>query len=166
MIMLFKTTNKEGEWEAPLEWRRAADGNEDEDDDFGEKKGQRFQERGIGVDLGVDSDEEIEELEKDDDDDDLFVDDKDGQLINAETLKQRREEGKKARAKMQKGLAEKGREAQSLTMPFHGAASIEGEEDDHIGDEEKEKEAMWIMGHILNIALEYFSPPPLQPHDG
>mmetsp|Transcript_14099 Transcript_14099/g.20794 ORF Transcript_14099/g.20794 Transcript_14099/m.20794 type:complete len:1665 (+) Transcript_14099:977-5971(+) len=51
------------------------------------------------------------------------------------------------------------------TTPFHGAASVEGEEDDHIGDEEEE-EAMWIMGSIPDIASEYFSPPPPQPHDG
>jgi transcriptional accessory protein Tex/SPT6 len=79
------------------------DGYDDDYDDYGEGKRKKFRERGVGVALGVDSDEEIEEdsesSEDDADDDDLFGDELDnvGDRQRAEVLRLKREKKRMAR---------------------------------------------------------------------
>ena len=58
--------------------------DDDDYDDYDQSSKRKFRERGVGVDLGIDSDDDDLSEDDDDDDDDLFGDDDDGDGKTAE----------------------------------------------------------------------------------
>ena len=156
----------------------------EEDDEFIETSN-KYKERGVGVDYGVeDSDEDF------DDDDDLFGDDEDDQQ-KKEALKLKREKREMTKVdrrrqaklkKTQQAKAELRKNFEPVQLienfcterddeirikdaperffewktPFHGPA-----EDKEISTDEEE-EAMWIMNKIPAIAADFFSVPVLK----
>jgi hypothetical protein len=155
-------------------------GEQDEQDLFGQK----YKERGVGVDLGVDSEEESSD--EDDDDDELFGDD-DGDGVQAhqksEALKLKRQKKELARQERRQQKEQKRNEARKIQLrrAFEPVQLVENfctDRDDEIrrldaperlfdwktpfhgssGEEiteEEEEEALWIMGRIPEIAAEY-----------
>lgn len=118
------------------------DADLDDDDDEERKRRKKYHERGVGVDLGVDSGEEIEDYDSDSDDDaDLFGDDDVDQDMNdrqrADLLKLKREKkrmAKEARRKERRDRIEKKRKAQ-LRRAFEPVQLVENfctERDDAI----------------------------------
>jgi transcription elongation factor SPT6 len=86
-----------------------ADEAEDEDDD--EIMGRKYRERGVGVDLGVYSEEDELISEEDDDDEDLFGDDDDEEDESGQTARQRAEALKLKREKREMAKAERRKQA-------------------------------------------------------
>ena len=158
------------------------DRDEDEDDDLFGKS--RYRERGVGVDMGVDSEDEIS------DDDDLFGDDDDDEARTPqqkEALKLKREKRELARKERRKNaLAKKiAKQKANLRKQFEPVQLVENfctDRDDEIrqkdaperffdwnvpfhgsqegGDltEDEEEEVMWIMQRIPEIRAEYKAP--------
>ena len=158
------------------------DRDEDEDDDLFGKS--RYKERGVGVDMGVDSEDDIS------DDDDLFGED-DGDEEQSqqqkEALKLKREKRELARKERRKNaLAKKiAKQKANLRKQFEPVQLVENfctDRDDEIrqkdaperffdwnvpfhgsrvgGDltEDEEEEVMWIMQRIPEIRAEYKAP--------
>jgi transcription elongation factor SPT6 len=167
-----------------LDFIAQEDGREEEDDDddlFGKS---RYRERGVGVDLGVDSDDDDF---SDDDDDDLFGDGDDDDVQSQqkkEAMKLKREKRELARRERQKKAQAKklAKQKADLRKQFEPVQLIENfctDRDDEIrqkdiperffdwtvpfhGSEkggeltpEEEEEAMWIMSKIPDIQAEY-----------
>uniref|UniRef100_A0A7S2R0J3 Uncharacterized protein n=1 Tax=Eucampia antarctica TaxID=49252 RepID=A0A7S2R0J3_9STRA len=148
----------------------------DEEDDLGDDdRKKKFRERGVGVTLGIDSDEEIEE-DSSDDDDDLFREHDGTEPDEASKLKRKLER----RAKRQLAAKKKAEKRKArLRRAFEPVQLVENfctDRDDQIrmsdeperffdwstpfhGGDEEEEEAMWIMGRIPEITVEFFSSP-------
>lgn len=158
--------------------------DDDDDDLFGKR---RYRERGVGVDLGVDSDESEDyedDMDDEDDEDDLFGDDDEDQ--KAEALKLRREKkilARKERKQQRLKLKNDKRKAQ-LRKAFEPVQLVENfctDRDDEIRQKdvperffdwsipfhgkaegeltpEEEEEAIWIMNRIPDIRSEYTAP--------
>jgi hypothetical protein len=86
-------------------------GDEAEDDDDDEIMGRKYRERGVGVDLGVYSEEDELISEEDEDDDDLFGDDDDEEDESGQTARQRAEALKLKREKRELAKAERRKQA-------------------------------------------------------
>lgn len=152
------------------------------DDDEEELLGKKYRERGVGVDLGVDSDEEI--ISDDEDDDDLFGDDDDDMdEQKAEALRLKREKRKLDKAERRRqSLAKKTeRRRAQLRRAFEPVQLVENfctERDDEIRaadaperffdwkvpfhgseadgmNEDEKQEATWIASRIPDIAQEF-----------
>lgn len=168
-----------------LEFMQQDEQDDDEEDLFGRKK---YSERGVGVDLGVDSESDGFD-DDDDDEDDLFGDDDDDGMKagqKAEALKLRREKRELARQerRQQKLKAKQEKRKAQLRKAFEPVQLVENfctDRDDQIrqkdvperffdwqvpfhgaseGDitPEEEEEAMWIMNKIPEIRSEYTAP--------
>jgi len=83
-------------------------GGQEEEEDDDAIMGKQYRERGVGVDLGVDSDEE--DLISEDDDEDLFGDDDED--VSGQTVRQRAEALKLKREKREVAKAERRRQMQ------------------------------------------------------
>lgn len=168
-----------------LEFMQNDEQDDDEENLFGRRK---YRERGVGVDLGVDS--ESEDFDDDEDDeDDLFGDDDDdgvGASQKAEAMKLRREKRELARKerRQQKLKAKQEKRKAKLRKAFEPVQLVENfctDRDDEIrlkdvperffdwkvpfhgapeGDisPEEEEEALWIMNQIPEIRSEYTAP--------
>jgi transcription elongation factor SPT6 len=158
------------------------DRDEDEDDDLFGKN--RYRERGVGVDMGVDSDDDIS------DDDDLFGEDDDDEAQTQqqkEALKLKREKRELARKERRKNaLAKKiAKQKANLRKQFEPVQLVENfctDRDDEIRQkdaperffdwnvpfhgsreggeltDDEEEEVMWIMQRIPEIRAEYKAP--------
>ena len=82
-------------------------GENQEDDDEDDIMGRQYRERGVGVDLGVDSEEDDLISEEDEDDEDLFGDDEED--VTGQTARQRAEALKLKREKREMAKAERRR---------------------------------------------------------
>jgi transcription elongation factor SPT6 len=117
----------------------------EEDEEYDEEydpKHDRYRERGVGVDLGVDSEEEMESSsEDDDDDDDLFGDDEDADGLTkeqrAEALRLKKEKRQLAKEERRRAAAKKksDRRRAKLRRAFEPVQLVENfctERDDEI----------------------------------
>ena len=162
------------------------DRDEDEDDELFGKN--RYQERGVGVDTGVDSEDVLSD---DDDDDDLFGEDDDGDVKTPEqkeALKLKREKRELARKERKKNILAKkiAKQKADLRKQFEPVQLVENfctDRDDEIRQrdaperffdwnvpfqggqgageditEEEEEEAIWIMQKIPEVQAEFSAP--------
>jgi hypothetical protein len=151
------------------------DDDREEEDLFGRSQ---YRERGVGVDLGTDSEDEI----SDEDEDDLFEDD-DEQKAEAKKLqkekrrmareerirKREKERSDKRKAQLRRAFepvqlvenfcTDRDDEIRSKdiperlfdwTTPFHGSTN-------EVPNEDEEEEAIWIMGRVPEISTEFFT---------
>lgn len=162
------------------------DRDEDEDDELFGKN--RYRERGVGVDTGVDSEDVLSD---DDDDDDLFGEDDDGDVKTPqqkEALKLKREKRELARKERKKNILAKkiAKQKADLRKQFEPVQLVENfctDRDDEIRQrdaperffdwnvpfqggqgageditEEEEEEAIWIMQKIPEVQAEFSAP--------
>jgi transcription elongation factor SPT6 len=169
-----------------LDFMQQDGADEDEEEVFG-----KYRERGVGVDLGVDSEEESDE------DDDIFRDEDDDEEMDGKTAQQRAEALKLKREKRRLAKAERRRKAQmskaekrkaQLRRAFEPVQLVENfctERDDEIRqadvperffdwktpfhgsetagmNEMEEAEATWIVGRVPEIAMDFALSDPMQ----
>ena len=121
-----------------LEFMADQGGDQEEEELLGKEN---YRERGVGVDLGVDSEEDISEQDDDDDEDDLFGDDDAGDGVasvqKAEALKLKRQKRELARQERRKKALQKKNEKRKaqLRRAFEPVQLVENfctERDDEI----------------------------------